>query len=299
LLYAVALRWTIEEHLHVWARIPAAERSQDTPEDGSEGRSDGLSTADGSPEVVLEDLELDVNAYHVLNKRMQADQDAARSAGQDDLVQELSAAQRALFTVYLQLTAAVRNPAGETVNEDDPEAAEARARLLQEIQEAEESDTAPGEPGKEEVLLEALTALRDGRTHGPDVRLPPGARSLQRDRLRRRILIGVAAALTVTAVTVNVFLVTRGGRAAPIEVGTGEFIGAMPLNAVTPLGSTMFSEISAPAWKDMSADERVQRMEQLGSMAQEKGFKRVLLLDDEKNELARWSAREGVRILRQ
>ena len=298
LIYAMALRWTIEEDLHAWAQIPPAERNLDESDGKPGSERDDLSTAEHSRPVVLEDLKLDMNAYHVLSKRMQAAQDTARSEGQDDLVQDLTTAQQALFAVYLQLTAAVRDPAGAAVNEDDPAAAEARARLLQEVQEAEESSTTGGEPGKEEALLEALKGVRDGRTHNREVQLPPGARSVKRERLRRRILLGVATALTVTAVTVNVLLMMRGGRAVPMEIKAGEFSAAMPLNGVTPLGSTMFSEISAWKWEGMSEEERVQRLEHLGSLAQKKGFSRVLLLDDDKNELARWSARDGGRIPR-
>ncbi|TDI11893.1 MAG: hypothetical protein E2P04_06960 [Acidobacteria bacterium] len=295
LIYAVALRWTIQEDLHAWAQIPPAERNLDKSDGKARRQRDGLSTAENSRPVVLEDLELDLNAYHVLSKRMQSDQDTARSEGQDDLVQDLSAAQQALFAVYLELTAAVRNPAGAAVDEDDPAAVEARRRLLQQVQEAEESSAAR-ERGKEEVLLEALTAVRDGRTHNPEAQLPPGARSMRRERLRRRILLGVTAALTVTAVAVNVLLMTRGGRAVPVEIKAGEFSAAMSLNAVTPLGSTMFSETSASAWESMPEEERMQRLQDLGSLAQEKGFKRVVLLDDDRNELARWSVRDGVHV---
>ena len=108
-------------------------------------------------------LKLDVNAYHALMKRMQAQQDAARSEGADEVVQETAAAQRALFTTYLELTATVRNPAGKAATEDDEAAAAARDRLLREIQEVEDAGMAPSEQVKEEVLLEALTAMRDRR----------------------------------------------------------------------------------------------------------------------------------------
>jgi len=296
LLYAAALRWAIQNDLHTWSEIPPSERNLDSSDGGVDSRNNGLAKAESSPPVTLQDLKLELTAYHVLSKRLQAAQDTARSTGQDDLAQDLSATQQALFALYLQRTAAVRDPLGAALDEDDPAAAEAQARLLQKIQEAEEASATSGKPGKEEVLLEALTALRDGRMHHPEAKLPAGARSIQRERLRRRVLIGVTAMLTVLAMAVNVLLLMRGGQATPIEIQVGEFAAAMPLNTVISLGSTMFSEVSASTWESLPEEERVQRLQELGSLAREKGFKRVLLLDDSKNELARWSARDGVRI---
>jgi hypothetical protein len=283
LLYAATLRRMIQEHLEAWSSIPAEDRAREA--------KTGVARRDHP--VSLEALKRDMEAYQVLSKRMQTDQDTSRSSGQDALVQQLSAAQQGLFAIYLQLTAAVRNPSGDVAAEEDPEA---RARLLQQLEKAEQSSGQGGHE-KEDALLDALTAMRDGRNRVAEVALPASAGSVQREKLRRRVLVGVAAVLAVVAVAVNVFLMSRGGRATPIEVRAGDFRSAMPLNTVTPVGVTMFSEMSRNEWKAMPTAERDQRLQQLGSLAQARGFQRVLLLDQDKKELARWSAKNGVRIL--
>jgi len=297
-LDATALRWAIQEDLVAWDRIRPQPRSED---EGSEDRDEERSGWFGAEDLrlaILEHLKLDVNAYHVLMKRMQAQQDAARSEGADEVVQETSSAQRALFATYLELTATVRNPAGKAATEDDKEAAAARDRLLREIQEVEDSGMAPSEQVKEEVLLEALTAIRDHRNEPAKMVVPAGARRKKRDKLRRYALVGLAGILAVVAGAVNISFMMQGNRAPdPIQVKASEFASAMPVNKVTAVGPMMISEVPAWTWERMSATERTDKVQEMGRLAEQKGFIGVFLMDDKKKELATWSERNGPRIL--
>jgi hypothetical protein len=61
-----------------------------------------------------------------------------------------------------------------------------------------------------------------------------------------------------------------------------------------PVGPAMYAEIPAFNWNAMSVVEREKRVALLGQLAQDKGFDVVLLVDESKTGLARWSAADGV-----
>jgi hypothetical protein len=298
-LDASALRWAIQEDLNAWDRIRPQQMEETEEDDADKEEEAGFFGAQDLRLAILEHLKLDVNAYHVLMKRMQHQQDEARSKGADQVVQETSAAQRELFTTYLELTATVRNPAGKAAIEDDEATFAARERLLQEIQEVEEAGMAPSEETKEEVLLEALTAMRANR--GKEAAIPKASKSAaKRERLRRNILIGVAAVLAVIAVAVNLTVMLQDNRGAPepIQVKPSEFTSAMPVNDVVAMGPMMFSEVPAWSWEGMSGEQRMRSLQSLGRLAEQKGFLGVFVVDDQKRELASWTSRSGARLLK-
>jgi len=297
-LDATALRWAIQEDLEAWDRVrPQPHSEEEVLEDNSKDTA-GLFGAEDLRRAILEHLKLDVNAYHVLMKRMQAQQDAARSEGADELVQETSAAQRALFAVYLELTATVRNPAGKAATEDDEEAAAARDRLLREIQEVEDAGMAPSEQVKDEVLLEALTAMRNHVNEPAAVVIPAGARRKKQEKLRRYALVATTGILAVVALVVNITFMMESDRAPdPIQVQASQFTSAMPVNKVTAVGPMMFAEVPAWTWEQMSAVERRGKVQEMGRLGEQEGFIGVLLTDDNKKELATWSERNGPWVL--
>jgi hypothetical protein len=296
---AAALRWAIREDLNAWDRVRPTERSDENADAPAQGDAlAGLFGAEDLRLAILEHLKLDVNAYQALIVRMQHEQDAARSEGADGVVQDVSAAQRALFAAYLELTATVRNPGGTAVQEDDEATAAARSRLLREIEEVEQAGMAPSEQVKEELLLEALTTMRDRGKEQPKVKLPESKLRKKRERLRRYVLMGTTAVLAVVAVVVNVALMGDQKRAPdPIQVRATEFTSALPVNSVRAVGPMMISEVPSYVWQNLSDSERKRKAQEMGRMAEQKGFLGVLLVDDLKRELATWSERNGPRVL--
>jgi hypothetical protein len=297
-LDATALRWAIQEDLEAWDRIRPQPGSEEEAGEASDEAAAGWFGAEDLRLAILEHLKLDVNAYHVLMKRMQTQQDNARSEGADEVVQETSVAQRALFTIYLELTATVRNPAGKAATEDDEAAAAARDRLLRDIQEVEDAGMAPSEQVKDEMLLEALTAMRDHRNEPPEEVIPASARRKKLQKLRRYVLVALTGILAAVAVVVNVAFMVEGDKAPdPIQVQATEFTSAMPVNKVTAVGPMMISEVPAWTWEEMSTAERTRKVQEMGRLAEQEGFLGVFLMDDNKKELATWSERNGPRVI--
>ena len=59
-----------------------------------------------------------------------------------------------------------------------------------------------------------------------------------------------------------------------------EFTSAMPVNEVTAVGPMMISEVPAWTWEEMSEAERTTKVQEMGRLAEQKGFVGVFLMDD-------------------
>ena len=92
-------------------------------------------------------------------------------------------------------------------------------------------------------------------------------------------------------------LMSQKGSPPPIAVKASEFSSALPVKTVMAIGPMMFSEIPSWSWEKLPDEERLRKVQEMGRLAEQKGFQAVLLVDDNKKELATWSARGGPRLL--
>jgi hypothetical protein len=292
LLDAAALRYAILEDLEAWSLVQEVGETRE-PE-GETGTAVLAAPIAEHRENLLEELRADLTAYRVIAGRLQDRHDELHTAGSVEEAASVARAKREVFAAFTELTAALRDPrkaSGETEKKDDPEGAEALARLLEE---AERADTEAQEGlSEDEVCLDALREMRDGRQ--PGASLPPGAEDLRRERRRRRRLVVTAAALLPVAVAVNLFFLLR---APERQVTDPEvFFTAVPVRQVVPVGAMMVSEVSSVTWGALTEGERRMRVERLGRMAVEQGYASVYVVDESGAELATWKGEDTTELL--
>jgi hypothetical protein len=245
-------------------------------------------------ENLLEELRSDLIAYRVISARLQDRHDELRAAGSTEEAESVALAKRGVFSTFADLSAALREPKGGPEEEDaeeEPERAEALARLLEEAERAD-AEARAGLSG-EEVCLDALREMRDGPKR--PVALPAGAEELRRERRRKRLLLTVAAVLLPVAVAVNAFFLLR----APEQPVTDPelFFTAMPVREVVPVGALMVSEVSSVTWGALTDAERATRVERLGVLAVEQGYASLYVVDETGAGLARWNGKETAELL--
>lgn len=289
LLDAAALRFAILEDLESWSLIRDV-GEPGLPEDGDQAAGSVVQQR----ENLLEELRADLTAYRVIAGRLQDRHDELRTAASIEEADRVARAKRDAFAAFTRLTAALREPSRAPASSEaseDPQRAEALARLLEEAERADAE--AQAGVSEEEVCLDALREVREGRTRGAS--LPPGVEELRRERRRRRRLIGVAAALLPVAVAVNLLLFLS----APTQPVTDPevFFTAVPVRQVVPVGAMMVSEVSSVTWGALSESERSRRVERLGRMAVEQGYASVYVVDERGAELATWNGEESAELL--
>jgi hypothetical protein len=121
-------------------------------------------------------------------------------------------------------------------------------------------------------------------------------RDLARERRRRRVLIGVAAALAPCALTANIVLHRGGGSKATAP--SPDFLSrAMPVREVMPIGQALYSQVSTLLWDDLTAPERREKVKELGRLAAERGYQALLVVDESRRERARWSLTGGTELV--
>jgi hypothetical protein len=127
------------------------------------------------------------------------------------------------------------------------------------------------------------------------VEIAPDVRDLVRERRRKRVLVGVAAALVPVALATNVFF---GSWKWKKEPSPGDALAkVMPLQEVVPLPGVLYSQVSSLLWEAMGESERRAKVAELGTIARRQGFTMLLLVDETRRELARASFEGGVQIL--
>jgi hypothetical protein len=288
ILDTLALRCGMQADLESWQALPEPDPIPAAP--GSDQNRDHgeLPQLTGRHRELMERLQLEMSIYNVLLERIQYQQSATLASGDKAAFDEISSAQRILFSVYSQVAGVVRDPVPHHLQRDG-DLETALDDLFDEVMESERN----GEQiqSEEEVYLEALTEMRDAQRAEPSARMSAGVdpRKLRR---RRQLLMVTAVVLAMVAAAVNYTLYS-----SPVVTPAPKldvFAPAMPLDVAVPLGPVMYAEIPAFNWNSMSVEERGKRVALLGQLAQDKGFDAVLLVDESKTGLARWSRADGV-----
>jgi hypothetical protein len=229
-------------------------------------------------------LESQRRAHEFVSRSLEAvrSERFARSHAPD---RPLDQARRTLFAAYVQLSKAL---AGQSNEAEDS----VRARILEAEREAAVVDA---EKATTQNLLRQATAGVSSPTPEAVLALPE-VRDLARERRRRRVLIGVAAALAPCALTANIVLHRGGGSKATAP--SPDFLSrAMPVREVMPIGQALYSQVSTLLWDDLTAPERREKVKELGRLAAERGYQALLVVDESRRERARWSLTGGTELV--
>jgi DNA-binding phage protein len=273
---ALALRTLIEEDLVAW----------ETGAPEAEPRS-----------LILERMNRQKVAYHIISNRLQQQQDTALVAGLDGFAEQLRSVKHQLFSVYLKLAAVLNDPTGsaaagtKTVEETRAEL----DRLLQECSAAEAlAEVARTKHvSRDELYLRALKGM--GAPSAPETRRDFTAIDLKRERLRVRVLASLTGVLLVAFAAVY-WLIPRAPAVEP-RVATTELPAALSVIDAVAVGPMMYAQVSRWTWDDMTAAEQLSHVKVLAAAVQERGFRTLYITDDEHRDLATWSRDSGVKLV--
>jgi hypothetical protein len=288
ILDTLALRCSMQSDLEAWQALPDPVDSAGEPTLEALDAGQVLPVLAGRHREILERLQMDMAIYNVLLERIQYQQSATLVQGDKVAFTEISSAQRLLFSAYSQIAGVVRAPL-PAPEQQETDVDSALDDLFQVGIESEH----PGEQiqSEEEVYLEALTEMRDTQRGQTTATMAAGVdpRKLRR---RRRLLMATAVVLALVAAAVNVSLLSTPQVSPPPALDV--FAPAMPLGVAAPVGPVIYAQIPAFNWNAMSVEEREKRVALLGQLAADKGFDVVLLVNESKTDLARWSTADGV-----
>lgn len=279
-LNAVALRTRIDSELAGWAALPSIEdrSEEEVPEERQQA---------------FEKLEQCKAAYRTVAEWVNETR-AAHAQGQG--VEDLRHAQQRLFAAYRELAKVIQagplpvtNESAET--EPDPDHDE---RLREEIEQAarEGAEVDAEKEAKQDTLREAAS---DNARPASVANVPKRKTDLDRERRRKKILYGVAAALAPIAVLTNVLLYDREDN---VPLPTPEqFSSAMPVRDVVPALTILQAEVSTFVWDSMSDPERLQKVNEMAAAAAENGYTDLHIVDEQQVERARWSKHRGAELI--
>ena len=191
---------------------------------------------------------------------------------------------RKLFAAYLGLSQSL---AGHP--------AEIEASVQEQILEAELTGAAVDRAmsSREELLRDAATG---GERPAPvAVELPPDMQDVIRERRRKRILIGIVAGLVPVALTAN--LLTFAHRTVAPTTASDFVASSVPVQEVVPVGPMLYCQVATVLWADLSDAEKAQKVTGLGKFAAQRGFRALIVVDENRRELARWTADGGAKVV--
>jgi hypothetical protein len=223
-------------------------------------------------------------AHGVVSDRLDAwrSEHFARARSSDG---RLDRARRSLFAAYVNLSKAL---AGHLAEEFE---GGVRERILEAEQAAAAIDalqlTTRG-------LMQVAAAGVEQSAETTTV-LPPDMQDLVRERRRRNVLAGIAAALVPVALTANIAFYRERGRG---PATTPDFLSAsMPVRQIMPIGRALYSQVSTFLWEDLSEFERRDRVTELGRLAAQRSYQVLIVVDEARRERARWSLTRGAEIV--
>ena len=281
---AMVLRTAIQDDLVAWQAAQGG--------DGSE--------SDGPPQGLLQRLERDVTAYHVIAEQLQKQQDMALVAGLQEFADELRHSKQKLFSTYLQLAAARRNVTapspGHDAGGEDQDAA--LKRLLEECSAADEAvvSVQEGHESTDQLCLDALNKIH-GKDQTPVVTLVQemGAEDLKREKSR------IKSMLTVTAVLLTAVVIVYGtilvSTPADIHVPLTSVPGRLRPSRAVSIGSMMYAQVDRWTWNRLPEGQRLAQVNELGQAAAARGFSTVYLTDENDVDLAHWTKTDGAKLL--
>jgi len=191
---------------------------------------------------------------------------------------------RKLFAAYLGLSQSL---AGHP--------AEIEASVQEQILEAELTGAAVdrAKSSREELLRDAATG---GERPAPvAVELPPDMQDVIRERRRKRILIGIVAGLVPVALTAN--LLTFAHRTVAPTTASDFVASSVPVQEVVPVGPMLYCQVATVLWADLSDAEKAQKVTGLGKFAAQRGFRALIVVDENRRELAWWTADGGAKVV--
>lgn len=284
----IALRDLIESHL--------AREEQGVADEASRSSLGGFERGSARRTLRIAPLVANRIAYSHLSARLQKRYAAQLADGDRDGSELNSRTQKRLFESYRRLSQLLTDVAfgSKTEETDEAEAYDPHAGLRERIEDAEQvaEGVRAEKAAQEDLLEEAVGRASTGETAArpDDLRSGNG-----HGELRRRILTAIAGGLLVVAVATNL-AIYRGTEHEPPDPSVA-LNAVMPMDEILPVGEMIFSEIPALLWSSMSDAERRANVDQVGRIAAQHGFTTAYLFDEERREVARWTADDGVELL--
>jgi hypothetical protein len=281
---AVALRAIIDEDLTEWKAM----------QDG--GKADDGNKTERTRALLR--LERDRTAYRVVSERLQQQQDTALVAGLQDFAEQLRSVKQGLFSTYLRLAAVLQDPAGDAGAAGKKESKQTPAALEQLLARCSEGDskaeaTKANRVSQDELYVDALKDIREPAAR-PKTSPVEGADQLRRERLRLRVLTGLAGLLLLVCFTLP-WMMPVAGTVDP-RIAVEELPPRLtPIEAVS-VGPMMYVQVSRWSWSDLDPSEQVAQVDELGAAARQRGLETVYITDEDGRDLARWTATEGVKL---
>ena len=97
----------------------------------------------------------------------------------------------------------------------------------------------------------------------------------------------------MTSAIVN-FVILPQGESAPPQATVSDFTSVMPVTAIKTVGAMMHTTVSG--WERLDKPQRVRKIEELGQIAQNKGFKMMYVVDQVGRHVADWTFDKGVKL---
>ena len=243
-------------------------------------------TATGSRRDLRMKLQSQRQAHEFVSRRFEAERPrrfGRTRAADRSLDRALDRSKRTLFATYLAASRALSGPTADA--EDD-----LRARILEAEREAAAIDAEKAT--RKELFVDAAAGVaapvRDEVLASPDIQ------ALARERRRKSVLVGIAAALVPCALTANV-VIYRGGAKA-LATSPDFLAAAMPVREIMPIGQALYSQVSTLLWEDLTEPERRDKVKEMGRLAAQRGYQVVLVVDESRRERARWSLTGGTEL---
>lgn len=278
---SMALRTLLQDDLDAWQNCWEA--------GGEEGPDPEFKQA------ILDRFERDVVAYQVVVGRIQQLQGQALQEGGGSVAASLDRAKQELFPVYREVAAALKQPDRSPVADPAEQGGDGIEELRAKLSSAEQiaAQKRKGMVSEEEIYLAALKKSRQQEEAAPAVR--PGAAELKRERLRVRILSGIAGVMAIVAITVYAMML--GGGKIELQVPVSELPDDLTVISATAIGPMLYAKVSGAVWERLERTDKVRHVEELGRDAAGRGFETLYITDENHRDLARWTDREGVKLV--
>ena len=88
-----------------------------------------------------------------------------------------------------------------------------------------------------------------------------------------------------------------GGHEDVLRVPLDELSDTLALSDTSSVGPMMYAVVSHYSWDGLNTEERIRSVTALGLSARNEGYSTVYLVDENREQLATWSASDGARLV--
>ena len=259
--------------------------------------SEALEEGEEPDEQLLDRMRKARTAYRYVTRLLKAKETEARDSGELQLADRLVATQQALYGAYLTLLP-VLNPGADPADDG----LEATDRLEALLRESAQLDSIADEARLNEVSteLEALEAVKKLRAGESEVQFVAPPREVKTGGLRserNRIRLGLVIAVVLGAFVAGIYGPRLTREKFEPRIPLAEIPAKLELLDVITVGRMMHATTSSASWQALETEQRRAGVDNLAQTATQRGMQTLFLTDESKEELAIWTADDGVRLI--